>query len=83
MNLENLEEVATDLIKELDGIVSEENIQGVLTVFSGVIKGRDMAWEQHIVDSTNEILMGDNTSCSSCGAAIQLIRQEFTIYVDA
>lgn len=83
MDIEKLREIAEDLIKELDGIISDENIDGVITVFNGVIKGRDIAWEEHLVDETNEILMGDNTTCSNCGHPIQVIRQECTIYVDA
>jgi cytoplasmic iron level regulating protein YaaA (DUF328/UPF0246 family) len=76
----DFEAAAMNLIKAVDGVMSNENIEGVIYVMQAIISANNENWEQWITDETNESLAIDNFSCD-CGAAISVERTPTAVYV--
>jgi hypothetical protein len=76
----NLEDVAISLIEAVDGAVTEKNIEGVIEVFNGIIRGVNNQWEGHLARETEEVLMYDNIICK-CGSLIEIIRKRTKVEV--
>lgn len=78
----NIEEIAEGLIKAVGGIVSEKNIEGVITVFKGIKKGVDNDWEAYLTEQTNEVIMRDSLACPSCNTTVLIERQRNNVSVE-
>ena len=69
-----LEEIAEKLIQNVGGVVTDDNIAGVLEVFGGIRKGVDLKWEEHLVKDTNETLFYNKVVCEVCEEPVQITR---------
>ena len=72
--------VAESLIKAVDGIVTEKNIEGVLEVFEGIRKGVNNQWEEHLAAESTEAIMYDEILCA-CGSLIDVKRTRLSVDV--
>jgi len=80
-DLSKMKEVAEELIGCVDGIVSEENIKGVVTVFQSILKGSDDIWEKHIHEHTESILAEYNVKCEGCDTPASIFRYKKGIVI--
>ncbi len=76
-----LREVAEQLIKTLDGTVSDKNIEGVLSVFDGIRLGCDNKWEDYLMKNISDLLIYSRTSCEVCGEPVVIRRTRQSVSV--
>lgn len=76
----DFEAAAISLIQAVEGILSEENVDGVIHVMKVIVNNNNENWEQWITDETNESLAVDNFVCD-CGAEISVERTPTAVYV--
>ncbi len=72
---------AKELIQDVEGIISEENIVGVASVFKAIVDVNNLQWEQHITKETNKALAIDDITCP-CGVSVQIRRTSKLVYAD-
>lgn len=77
----DFEAAAIALIEAVEGIISDENIEGVVGVMTKIVDGCNINWEYWITDETNAALAVDKVSCD-CGKQIIVERTYDAVYAD-
>ena len=77
----NFEATARSLIEAVGGILSNENIDGVVYVLNAVIATHNDNWEKWITQETNDSLAIDKITCD-CGKLIIVERTPSAVYAD-
>lgn len=75
----NYKEAAEILIKDVQGVNSEENINGVAHALASWVDFRDLEWEKWLMKDTNEILAVNTVVCS-CGRPMKIERERHVVY---
>lgn len=77
----DFDQAAKSLIEAVEGIVSQENIDGVADVLYSIVEQNNLNWEQWILEETNSMLAIDKISCE-CGNLIKIERTRTLVYAD-
>lgn len=70
----DLNEIAARLIKAVDGIPTETNMEGVISVFNGIRQGCNNDWEDYLMKNTTDLLFYSKHRCDKCNSPIEVKR---------
>ncbi len=65
--------IAQSLIEATGGIVTDQNIDGVVRVFKGIARGCNLRWEEHIANRANLMLAEHKVKCPSCTHPVKVV----------
>lgn len=77
----DLSDVARDLLMLVGAEQTEANVDGVMTVFQGIVQGVNNNWEEHIAEETDECLAISKVVCKGCKAPITVRRERNMVKV--